>query len=209
MSQSSQLSYIFKSRENILLQLEKQGYDVSNYAGFSMGEVNAMFQSRQMDMLLTKKESDKKVYVKYHLAKTIRHNNIYEYIEDLFHLEDVLTKQDELIIIVKDEPNEPIIKTIKHIWKQEGALVTLYCIKRLQFNILEHELVPSHRVLTNEEALDVRQKFNIKDNIQMPGISRFSPVALAIGIRPGDICEIIRKSKTAISAPFYRICEDE
>ena len=209
MSQSSKLSQIFKSRENILLQLEQQGYDVSNYAGCSMGEVNAMFQALQMDMLLTKKDSDKKVYIKYHLAKAIRHNNIYEYIEDLFQLEEILTKNDELIIIVKDEPNEPIIKTIKHIWKQDGFLVTLYFIKRLQFNILEHELVPPHRVLTSEEAIEVRQKFNIKNNSQIPSLSRFSPVALAIGIRPGELCEISRKSKTAITAQFYRICDDE
>ena len=209
MSQSSQLAQVFKSRENILLQLERQGYDVTKYTGFNMGEVNAMFQARQMDMLLNKTEEDKKVYVKYHLAKSIRHNNIYEYIEDLFQDEAVLTKQDELIIIVKDEPNEPIIKTIKHIWKQEGILVTLYYIKRLQFNILDHVLVPPHRVLTNEEANEVRKKFNIKDDLQIPGISRFSPVSLAIGIRPGEICEILRKSKTAITAPFYRICVDE
>lgn len=208
MSQSSQLSQIFKSRENILLQLEKQGYDVSNYSGFSMGEVNAMFQAKQMDMLLNKNGNEKKVYVKYHLAKTIRHNNIYEYIDDLFQLEEVLTKQDELIIIVKDEPNDPIINTVKHIWKQDDILVTLYSIKRLQFNILDHELVPPHRVLTDEETIEMKLKFNIKDNSQMPGISRFSPVSLAIGIRPGEICEILRKSKTAISAPFYRVCED-
>lgn len=208
MSQSSQLSHIFKSRENILLQLEKQGYNVSNYAGSSMGEVNAMFQAKQMDMLLKKDEDGKNVYVKYHLAKAIRHNNLYEYIEDLFQLEEVLTKKDELIIIVKDEPNDPIIKTVKHIWQQEGILITLYNIKRLQFNILDHELVPPHRVLTSEEAAEVRQKFNIKSNDQMPGISRFSPISLAIGIRPGDICEILRKSKSAITAPFYRICED-
>ena len=209
MSQSSQLSQIFKSRENILLQLEKQGYNVSNYSGCSMGEVNAMFQAKQMDMLVKKDEDGKSVYVKYHLAKAIRHNNLYEYIEDLFQLEEVLTKKDELIIIVKDEPNEPIIKTVKHIWQQEGILITLYNIKRLQFNILDHELVPPHRVLTPEEAAEVRQKFNIKNNDQMPGISRFSPISLAIGIRPGDICEILRKSKSAITAPFYRICEDD
>tara|TARA_Y100001958_G_scaffold319_1_gene221 strand:- start:7832 stop:8458 length:627 start_codon:yes stop_codon:yes gene_type:complete len=208
MSQSSQLSQIFKSRENILLQLEKQGYNVSNYSGSSMGEVNAMFQAKQMDMLLKKDDDGKNVYVKYHLAKAIRHNNLYEYIEDLFQLEEVLTKKDELIIIVKDEPNEPIIKTVKHIWQQEGILITLYNIKRLQFNILDHELVPPHRVLTTEEAAEIRQKFNIKNNEQMPGISRFSPISLAIGIRPGDICEILRKSKSAITAPFYRICED-
>ena len=41
---------------------------------------------------------------------------------------------------------------------------------------------------------------------QFPDISRFDPVAQAIGIRPGQVCEIIRPSKTAISAPYYRIC---
>ena len=209
MSQSSQLSHIFKSRENILLQLEKQGYNVDSYSGFNMGEVNSMFQARQMDMLLKKEADAKSVYVKYHLSKAIRHNNLYEYIEDLFQLEEVLTNKDELIIIVKDEPNEPILKTVKHIWKQDGIMVTLYNIKRLQFNILDHELVPPHRVLTNEEADAVRQKYNIKNNQQMPGMTRFNPVSLAIGIRPGEICEITRKSKSAISAPFYRICEDE
>ena len=39
-----------------------------------------------------------------------------------------------------------------------------------------------------------------------PDISRSDPVAKAIGIRPGEVCEIIRPSKTAISAPYYRIC---
>ncbi len=41
---------------------------------------------------------------------------------------------------------------------------------------------------------------------QFPDISRFDPAAQAIGIRPGEVCEIIRPSKTAISAPYYRIC---
>jgi len=40
----------------------------------------------------------------------------------------------------------------------------------------------------------------------MPDISRFSPVSQVLGLRPGDMCRIDRPSKTAISAPFYRIC---
>ena len=44
------------------------------------------------------------------------------------------------------------------------------------------------------------------DDNQLPEISRFDPVAQAIGMRPGNICEIIRPSKTAIYAPYYRIC---
>ena len=45
----------------------------------------------------------------------------------------------------------------------------------------------------------------MNDN-QFPIISRFDPVAQSIGIRPGQVCEIIRPSKTAIIAPYYRVC---
>ena len=85
-------------------------------------------------------------------------------------------------------------------------LITVIGVKQLQFNILEHDLVPSHRVLTSEETSDVKKRYNIIDDSQLPDISRFSPVSLAIGIRPGEVCEIIRPSRTAITAPFYRIC---
>ena len=60
--------------------------------------------------------------------------------------------------------------------------------------------------MTNEEKDEIFEKYNITNESQIPDISRFSPPALAIGIRPGELCEIIRPSKTAITAPFYRIC---
>ena len=47
---------------------------------------------------------------------------------------------------------------------------------------------------------------DIINNEQFPDISRFDPVAQVIGIRPGQVCEILRPSKTAITAPYYRIC---
>ena len=53
---------------------------------------------------------------------------------------------------------------------------------------------------------DTIKKYNIIHDKQFPDISRFSPVAMAIGIRPGQLCEIIRPSKTAINTIFYRIC---
>ena len=50
------------------------------------------------------------------------------------------------------------------------------------------------------------KKYNIMKDDEFPDIQRFDPVALAIGIRPGEVCEILRPSKTAVSAPYYRIC---
>ena len=110
------------------------------------------------------------------------------------------------MIIVKDDMNETLINLLKHIWEQDGILIVIQSIKRLQYNILNHTLVPEHRLLTTDEVNEIKLKYNIVDNTQFPDISRFDPVAQIIGIRPGQVCEIIRPSKTAINSFYYRIC---
>ena len=82
----------------------------------------------------------------------MRPSNIYEYIEDLYELEKVLTKNDELIIIMKDEPNDTMVKLLRNLWEQERIFVVVFNIKRLQFNILEHSkatltIVPDANIL--------------------------------------------------------------
>lgn len=203
--QSSEIQKIFKSRNILLDLLEKQGYDVSNYTGSGINEVNSMYQNKQMDMLLEKK--DKKVYIKYHLNKTLKLGNINDYIEDLIHLDNILEAKDDIIIIIKDEPNDSLINVLNNLWLNDNVFVNVINIKRLQFNILNHTLVPKHRVLNEKETIDFKQKYNITDDSQIPDISRFSPVSQVIGIRPGQICEITRHSKTAINTLFYRRCQ--
>ena len=132
--------------------------------------------------------------------------NLQEMIDDLFTVEEVLKKTDTLLIVVKDEMNETLINTLKHIWEQDKIFIIIQSLKRLQFNLLNHVLVPPHRILLHSETIQVRTRYNIMHDGQFPDISRFDPVAQAIGIRPGQVCEIIRPSKTAISAPYYRLC---
>ena len=206
MSDSITVQKIYKSRNNLLDMLKTQDYDVSAYENIGINEVNTLLTSKQLDMQLKKTDKDKKIYVKYHLAKALRSTNIQEYIEELFTIDEVLTKDDDLMIIIKDEPNETLIKSISAIWDTEQIYVTILAINRLQFNILNHNLVPKHRVLSDEEGDEIKKKYNIMDNSQMPDISRHSPVAQIIGLRPDKICEIIRSSKTGITSKFYRIC---
>jgi DNA-directed RNA polymerase subunit H (RpoH/RPB5) len=205
-TQSGQIIEIFNSRKTIIDLLESQKYDVSQYKDFGINDVNTLLQTSQMDMLLKKTTMDKSVYVKYHLAKSLRPVNIYDYIEDLFTLDEVLKKKDDLIVIMKDEPNDTIRKTLTDIWEKEGIFISVINIKRLQYNIMKHQLVPPHFVLSSEEAAEVKRKYNIQDDSQIPDISRFSPVSQVIGLRPGELCRIERPSKTAIKAEFYRIC---
>lgn len=205
MSDDNDVRVIHTSRQNLLKQLSVLGYDTSTYESFGIAEVNTMMSKNQLDMLL-QDESGKRVYIKYHLGKTIRQNNIDEIIEDLFNIEKTLEKKDSVIIIIKDIPNDTINGIIKSIWENEGIFITIRGIKTLQFNIFEHEYVPKHEVLSNEDSEEIKKKYNITNDLMIPEISRFDPVAIALLMRPAEMCKIIRSSKTSITSEFYRIC---
>lgn len=208
------ISQIYQSRKTVLELMDKQGFDVSGYANFSVSEINAMKQNNQLDMLLESKleksgeksVNTNKIYVRYYLAKTIRPTNIHEMIDDLFVLTETLKKTDTLYIIIKDNVNETLINELKHIWERDGIFIIIESIKCLQFNILKHVLVPEHKVISESDVNDVMIRYNITDKVQFPDISRFDPVARAIGLRPGQVCNIIRPSKTSITTNYYRIC---
>jgi DNA-directed RNA polymerase subunit H (RpoH/RPB5) len=209
---SSLISSIYKSRKNILDLMQKQGYNTNDYSNFSINEINSMKQNNQLDMLLEKQDVEpntkrkNKIYISYYLTKMIRPANIQEMIDDLFNLEEVLTKDDTLFIIIKDEMNETIISELKQLWEKDGIFIVIESIKRLQFNILNHALVPEHTIISKKDAEDVMKKYNLVNKSDLPDISRFDPVARVIGLRPGDVCKIIRPSKTAITTNYYRIC---
>lgn len=206
---STTISQIYKSRNVLLELLDKQGYDIRDYEEFSVNEVHIMNNNKQLDMMLNNnsKSNNKKVYVKYHLAKTIRRENINDYVDDLFNIDEVLDKKnDTLVIIIKQEPNDTIVSVLNQIWEQEGIFIVMFNIARLQFNILKHSWVPKHRIMDDEEIEDLKKDYNIVDMKQIPVISRYDPVALAIGMKPGQVCKIERPSKTAIISNYYRFC---
>jgi DNA-directed RNA polymerase subunit H (RpoH/RPB5) len=207
MSSNNRILRIYKSRVNILKQLGNQGYNVTDYSEFSINEIDTMFSNKQLDMLVTNENTDKKTYVKYYLdAKQVRPQYLDEIIEDLFLADTVLTKDDTLVIIIDGEPNETIISKVNYLYDHDGIFVVIHNISRLQFNILEHSLVPPIKILTEGETSQLLGKYNLKDITQLPEISRFDPQALAIAMRPGQVCEIERKSVTALKYEYYRVC---
>jgi DNA-directed RNA polymerase subunit H (RpoH/RPB5) len=199
---------IVKARNTILEILNTLNYDIDNYNGFSIGEINTMIKENQIDMLINHKTEEKKIYIKFHLGKSLRPNNIYDYVEDLFNIDDILKKSDDLLIISIDKANKSVESMLNQLWVDEKIYVRVIGLSHLQFNILNHTLVPKHRKLSNNEKLNVLKQYNITNEKQIPDISRFSPVSQVIGLRPGELCEITRPSKTAITSLFYRICSN-
>jgi DNA-directed RNA polymerase subunit H len=193
--------------------MKLQGYNVEDYENFSISEISIMSSNKQLDIFLEKKSSDEfttssnKIYICYNYYSQFNTKNINDTVKDLYEGDEPkLGSDDTLLFITKEDPNETIVNSLVHIWEMTHKFVTVISIKRLQFNILEHSLVPPHRVLSKEETASVMKKYNIDELSQFPEISRFDPVALVIGIKPTEICEIKRPSKTSINANYYRIC---
>lgn len=198
---------IYNSRINILEQLDLQNFNTTDYETFSINEIDAMLSNSQLDMLLSTNDKTRKAYVKYYFtAKQIRPGNLDEIIEDLYTIENVLSKKDTLIIVIEDEPNDTIINKIKYLYDHDGIFVIIHNIHRLQFNILNHKLVPKCNILSDEEIVELKKTLNISKLTQLPEISRFDPQALAIGIRPGQVIQLRRESPTAMFEKYYRVC---
>lgn len=207
MSVNSFIISIYKSRKNLLDIFNERGFDITNYDNYNINELGILIDNDQLDMLLENKTNNKKIYVKYFIEKSLNSQKIYDIVEDLFNIENILNKNDDLYIITKDEINDTIMQIMRELWLNENIYVSIISIKRLQFNILKHELVPKHTVLSDEEKEQIKFKYNILKDSQIADISFYDPVSLVLGIRPNNLVEIERNSKTSITSKFYRICK--
>lgn len=208
MTSHKKILQIYNARKNILDILEiYQEYDVSKYSNFSINEIDAMFKNNQLDMLVNHTIEDKKTYIKFAInSKQMRPQNLDDIIEDLFLSENILTLKDNLIIITEEEPNETILTKMRYLYDHDGIYVVIHNIKRLQFNILKHSLVPAMGILTEKETAELMKTKFLKDLTQLPEIGRFDPQVLALCVRPGQVCKIVRDSVTAMKTVYYRLC---
>jgi DNA-directed RNA polymerase subunit H (RpoH/RPB5) len=204
---NSRILKLFKSRNTLIEQLEELQYDVSEHMDFSINEIDAMNNNTQLDFTLKHNNNERKIHVKYYLtSKQINRANLDNIIEDVYHIDNILTKNDTLVLIIEDEPNETTVNKLKYLYNRDGIFVVIHNINRLQYNLLNHTLVPKCTILGNSEIDELKKKYNIMDTKQLPEISRFDPQALAKCMRPGQICKFERESSTALFYDYYRIC---
>ena len=73
-----------------------------------------------------------------------------------------------------------------------------------QLNIMNHELVPFHIIISEKEKEELLKKYNISPS-ELPKILDTDPVSIFIGAKPGQVVKIIRESHTAKEAVSYRL----
>ena len=211
-------SKIYRSRTVLLEQLAAQGYNVDEYSHFGLNDVQAMINSEMLDMVVYKgtnsdatatakpDATSQKMVIKYFLS-SIKVAPIQKMVADLFDSEEpVLSSNHMLYIVSLEEIGDSVRDCLVQLWKERGLFVHAQYIERLQINVLKHERVPPHSVMTDEDTSVLMKTLNIDTPDLLPPISRFDPAAIAIFLRPNQVCLVKRFSKTALSAPYYRIC---
>jgi len=71
------------------------------------------------------------------------------------------------------------------------------------FDIFEHDLVPLHEVVSQEERKELSEKYHAEP-FQFPWIKSVDPISIILGAKPGDVVRITQKSETAGKYETYR-----
>jgi len=69
--------------------------------------------------------------------------------------------------------------------------------------IENHELVPEHRTMEEDEINELLEEFNINKS-DLPEMTTDDAMTKRIDVEPGDVVEITRDSPTAGETTYYR-----
>ena len=75
--------------------------------------------------------------------------------------------------------------------------------KKKKILVPGHIFVPKHEIMTKKEAEEVLEKYHSKAT-ELPLIHADDPAILGLGVKPGDMIRITRKSATAGESFYYR-----
>ena len=67
----------------------------------------------------------------------------------------------------------------------------------------DHIYVPKHEIMTKKDAEEVLEKYHCKTT-DLPLIFANDPAIVGLGVKPGDMIKITRKSATAGESLYYR-----
>jgi DNA-directed RNA polymerase subunit H len=73
-----------------------------------------------------------------------------------------------------------------------------------KLNVLDHVMVPDHKIMSEEEVSELLTLYNITTE-QLPKIYNDDPAVKTIGAEVDDVIKVIRASHTAGRAEAFRL----
>ena len=215
---------LFSSRKVILDMLEKRGFNVDTYKNYTIVELEAMKQNstsqskttsevQPLDIMTEQTSDGNKALIKYIFTSKIKVSSVASLLIELKENE-TLTEGDTFILITKDRNigkaagQDTIIESqLEALYNEHKEFVQMIWVDKLITNIMDHEIVPEHNIISSIEKENLLERFNIATYNQLPLILKTDPVAMFLGMRRGDVCRITSPSETSGEYISYRYCQ--
>lgn len=213
---------LFRSRKVILEMLEKRGFNVDAFKNYTIFEIESMRQNNSLkntadiqplDILTGNDSNNQKALVKYIFTSKIKVSSIASLLIELKENGD-LDEGDSFILVTKDRSvgkatgQDAIIESqLEALYNEHKVFVQMFWIDKLVTNIMEHEIVPDHEIISQTEKETLLEKFSITSYNQLPLILKTDPVAMFLGMRRGDVCKIVSPSETSGEYVSFRYCQ--
>ena len=189
---------LYKVRQTLLEMIHDRGYIIPEEEYITFEQFILKYNSKQLDIYI--ENNHKKIYVHHHMdqknfskndLKLIMQKMIQEYQDENIHL----------LLLLKDKENSTISKELS---KEMYKNVEVFLKRNMMFNITHHVFVPKHILLTKEEEVELLEKYHTTKG-KLPKLSRTDPIAKYYGMKPDQICKIIRKSPEVGESIYYRL----
>jgi len=203
-------TYLNKTRCILTEMLEYRGYDISNISPFT-----TFTGTDKLDKLSinSSKNGKELIQVHYEVESTrTNHKKLTKRIEDIISKLESPEKSKDLTIIflVRDGMTPSVKEAIRLLSEKYGVFIQIFPIRNLMYNCTKHKSVPQHIRITKTEyevyLQDFLDSLHIESLENLPKIFDTDPVAMFIGLRPGEMCKIIRPSMSAGEHIVYRYC---
>ena len=198
-------SKLFKVWKTLNKMMEDRGYEKNVNSNFK-------FEEFISDLKKTKKMNG--IFVKLDPSNPeARFHTYYEYIPNPKLNKDKITQFFKIMNTFKVDSGIIIIPSSVKLSQQAKReideintqiQVEVFSLGELVVNITEHELVPKHILLSEEEKQVLLKRYKIKSS-QLPKILITDPVARYLGLKRGQVVKIVRVSETAGRYITYRI----
>jgi len=163
-----------------------------------------MLKERKLEPILKQKENDDTEYI-IQTNKETFHVKIYIYdilsLGKFVDLIDFFESTDEPRIVIVSSIVNKVEKTIK---EKYGSNIEIFSEKELMINIIEHDFVPKHILLNEEDSKKVLEEYYARKK-DLPKIYHTDPIMKYYNAKIGQIVRIIRPSELSGEAIYYRL----
>lgn len=191
---------LYKVRQTVLEMISDRGYAIPpDMLQVSFEQFSVQYDAKSIDLYIQDETKEKPYYVYFHTDTSFGKNdmkNVVQKITNQYQNENM-----GIIILLKDKESTSIQKEkSKAIYKN----VEFFEQKKMTFNITKHVFVPKHVIMTPEEEAEVVEKYETPKS-KFPKISVSDPVAKYYGMKPDQMCRIIRNDPEVGLSISYRI----